>query len=116
MERVYINPLHELYKGELKEALESKLTVVCSHRPVNGKIQFEYENIGYGCYFAAGDINKYGKHWKDYDCKIVQIRDNKEVERIVMNELEAEGVEKEDILKDYTIAEVAEELGYMYID
>jgi hypothetical protein len=116
METIYINPLHELYKDELKEALESKLTVVCSHRPVNGKIQFEYKNIGYGCYFAVGDINKYGKHWKDYDCKIVQIRDNKEVERLVLKELKEEEIEIEEILKEYTFTEIAEELGYMYID
>lgn len=116
METIYINPLHPLYNNELKEAFENNVTVVCSHRPINGLISFEYENIGYGCYFAVGDINKYGKHWEDYDCKIVQIRDNKDVKRLIMNELDNEGIEIEEILKEYTIAEIAEELGYMYIE
>lgn len=116
MKTIYINPLHSLFTDQLKEAFSLNKTVVCSQRPLNGDIKFEYDNIGYGRYFAVGDINQYKDNWLYLDAAIVEIRTNKQVLNLINEEVQEEGITLEELLNDCTMAELAESLGYCYIE
>lgn len=116
MRTIYINPLHSLFTDQLKEAFSHNKTVVCSQRPLNGDIKFKYENIGYGRYFAAGDKQQYINNWLFLDAAIVELRTNEDVLNLINEEAQQEGITLDELLQDGTISEVAESLGYMYIE
>lgn len=116
MKTIYINPLHSLFTDQLEEAFSHNKTVVCSQRPLNGDIRFEYENIGYGRYFAVGDIKQYKDNWLFLDAAIVELRNNEQVLSLINEEAEEEGITLDELLQDGTLSEIAESLGYCYID
>lgn len=116
MKTIYINPLHPLFTEQLQEAFTHNQTVVCSHRPLNGDFTFQYDNIGYGRYYAVGNMDQYNSNWLYLDADIIQLRTNEDVIQLVTKEIEEEGIQLDELLTDCTISEIADSLGYMYID
>jgi hypothetical protein len=116
MKTIYINPKHSLFIDQLAEAFTHNKTVVCSQRPLNGDITFEYDSIGYGRYFAVGDINQYINNWSFLDTALIQLRTNEDVIELIKKEVYQEGLQLQELLEEVAIGDIAESLGYMYID
>lgn len=116
MKTININPLHELFTPELKEGFENGYTVVTSQRPLNGLKTWENDSIGYGRYYAYGSLQQFESVWNFLDAAIVKIITNEDIEKIISNYCNEEGIELTEVLMDSTMSELAESFDLCYID
>jgi hypothetical protein len=116
MKHININPLHPLYNELITEGIKQGFTVVCTQRPLPGIKTWEADTIGYGRWFAYGNIDQFKDTWEWLDARIINITTNEDIEQIVKMECEKEGIELNEILNDCTMKELAETFELYYAE
>jgi 20S proteasome alpha/beta subunit len=116
MNYININPLHPFYSELITEGINKGYTVVCSQRPLNGLKTWEYETIGNGRYYAYGSLKQFENVWSYLDAKIIKLTTNEDIERIISDYCNEEGIDINEILMDNTLSELAENFDLCYID
>lgn len=75
MRTKYYNPIDELEREKLSDALEQGKTIVSAPRPLPGEESWSGSWCA-GVYWAIGELTVYSKDWQDLDATIVLLVDN----------------------------------------
>lgn len=77
----------------------------------------EYRKQGNGIFYGhVTDINKYKNDLERLDAAIIQIRTNEEIIKLIEQECIENGTTLQEILQYTTISQLADDLGYCFIE
>jgi hypothetical protein len=74
----YYNPTDTQEREKLQAALDLGHTIASASRPIPGEESWYGEWCG-GRHWAIGSLDKYLKHWQDYDAGLVLLVDNNDL-------------------------------------
>jgi hypothetical protein len=116
MKYININHKHSLFTPEIQEGFTLGYAVVTAQRPLNGLKTWTNESIGYGMFYAYGSLEQFESAWEFLDAAIINPITNEDIENIIKAECIKEGIELDELLKENTISELAEQFELCYID
>jgi hypothetical protein len=119
MKTIYINPLHPSFTPEMKEAFQSGYTVLCAQRPFPCDHSWQADSIGNGIFYGyIKNISNvpYKNDLERLDVAVIQIRTNEDIIKIIEQECIENGTTLQEVLEYTTLSELADDLGYCFIE
>ena len=119
MKTLYINPLHPSFTSEMSQAFQNGYTVLCCQRPFPCDHSWQADSIGNGIFYGyIKDIDNvpYKNDLERLDVAIIQIRTNEDIIKLIKQECIENGTTLEEILQYTTISQLADDLGYCFIE
>ena len=98
-------------------SFQNEYTVLCAQRPFPCEKAWQADSIGNGIFYGhVTDINLYKNDLKRLDVAIIQIRTNEEIIKLLEKECTENGTTLQEALQYTTLSQLADDLGYCFIE